>query len=305
MAYDDSHSSSRLVPGIKPPQQFSLGSNVLESWKIFKQRWHTYTILSELDVKPRNVQVALFIHSLADDALKVYNGFQFNTPDDSRTVSEVISKFEDFVVGEVNETYERYLFNSRCQQEGEVFDKFLSDLRSLVKTCGYCDNCQESMIRDRIVLGIKDSSVQTDLLKERKLTLDKCIDICKAAENASFKNKVLRPESANVNEVRYHKRYDNKPLKSEQSKSINAVTKECLFCGQKHFLKKDNCPAYGKKYNNCLQENHFAVKCPNVCENRNRSNAKFGDKCKTKRKSVGLHNVDDNESSSHAEWVKL
>ena len=116
MPDDNSTSSSGLVPGIKPPQQFSLGANVLESWKIFKQRWETYTVLSELSKKPRNVQVALFVHTLADDALKVFNGFQFNTPQDNRTVGEIISKFDDFVVGEVNETYERYLFNSRCQQ---------------------------------------------------------------------------------------------------------------------------------------------------------------------------------------------
>ena len=85
------------------------------------------------------MQVALFLHTLADDALRVYNGFQFDNDDSERTVNDIIEKFEDFAVGEVNETYERYLFNRRCQEEGEVFDKFLSDPRSLIKTCSYCN----------------------------------------------------------------------------------------------------------------------------------------------------------------------
>ena len=185
---DDRTSDIRLVPGIKPPQQFNLGSNILENWKIFKQRWKTYVILSHLESQPNEVQVALFLHTLADDALKTYNGFQFNTSDDSRTVEEIIEKFDNFVVGEIKETYERYIFNKRCQEEGEMFDRFLSDLRSLVKTCGYCNNCVNSMLRDRIILGIRDTSVQTELLKVRNLTLERCIDICKAAENASLKN---------------------------------------------------------------------------------------------------------------------
>ena len=189
------------MPGIKPPQQFSLGSNILEKWKIFKQRWKTYAVLSNLESQPAEVQVALFLHVLADDALKVHNGFQFDTDESHRKVSEIIDKFEAFAVGEVNETYERYLFNQRSQEEGELFDKFLSDLRSLIKTCDYCDKCNNSILRDRIVLGIRDSDTQTELLKVRKLTLEKCIDICRASENASIKNKVLHPENANVHKV--------------------------------------------------------------------------------------------------------
>ena len=149
MPSDDSseaNSNVKLVPGIKPPQRFNLGTNILENWKIFKQRWQTYAILSQLESQPAKVQVALYLHTLADDALRVYNGFQFDSDDSERTVNDIIEKFEDFAVGEVNETYERYLFNRRCQEEGEVFDTFLLDLRSLIKTCSYCNQCKNSLL---------------------------------------------------------------------------------------------------------------------------------------------------------------
>ena len=87
------------------------------------------------------MQVVLFIHTLADDALKVYNGFQFNTSDDSRAAQEIIGKFEEFAVGEINETYEKFIFNKCCHEEGEMFDRFLSDLKRMTfnHTSPFCD----------------------------------------------------------------------------------------------------------------------------------------------------------------------
>ena len=299
--------SSKLVSGVKPPNPFSLGSNLLDNWKIFKQRWKTYSILSQLDKQSKEVQVALFLHTLADDALKVYNGFHFSTPNDSRTVSEIIDKFDEFAVGEINETYERFLFNNRSQNEGELFDKFLSDLRSLIKTCSFCDNCRDSVLRDRIVLGIRDSLVQTELLKVRNLTLAKCIDICKASENASLKNKAFRPENAtSVNKVNLTKKGQSlKPKFSHVSDMSDSVVKECYFCPKKHEMKKEKCPAYGKKCSNCSQLNHFACKCPNSKEKKSGKSKKPQKSSKSKSSSSKVNQVLDSSSSlsSDDEWI--
>ena len=97
---------------------------------------------------------------MGDQALKTYNGFQFESDSEHRTVDEIMQKFESFAVGEVNETYERYVFNKRNQNEGETFESFLSALRMLNKSCHYCNNCVNSMLPDRIVLGINDNTTQ-------------------------------------------------------------------------------------------------------------------------------------------------
>ena len=62
-------------------------------------------------------QIAPFLHVLGDDALKVYNGFQFDTTEENRTVAEIIQKCDGFAVGEVNETYERFVFNSKPREK--------------------------------------------------------------------------------------------------------------------------------------------------------------------------------------------
>ena len=156
---DDPPSSSAVasksgIAGLKPPDKLSFQNSTQESWKLFKQRWSTYSVLSNTDDMPTKVQVALFLHCLDDDALKVYNGFTFTSPESDRTVNEIVDKFDAFAIGSVNVTYERYVFNNRSQLHKESFAQYLSDLRRLLKTCDFCTTCQPTILRDRIVLGI-------------------------------------------------------------------------------------------------------------------------------------------------------
>lgn len=74
----------------------------------------------------------------------------------------------------------------------------------LIKTCSYCEKCIDSLLRDQIILGLRDNQLQEQLLRERKLTLDKCIDTCRAAEYAQVERKEFRPEV--VNKIRHNKK---------------------------------------------------------------------------------------------------
>ena len=275
------------IPKVRQPERLVLGSSPVESWKLFKQRWTTYSVLSKVPALEREIQVALLLDCLADDALKTYNGFTFDTPEDQRTVTEIIAKFEEFAVGQVNVTYERYLFNRRKQAEEETFDAFLSDLRSLVKTCQYCDNCRNSLVRDRIVLGVNSPDVRSDLLKERELTLDKAIDICRSSESAAKQSSELKPEQVSKVAVKQKPRF-HKPRSKETPE------KDCKFCDSAHVMQKSACPAWGQTCKYCKEENHFASKCPK----RNRKSQH--------KKSKKVHQVRYSDSSSEADdWVSV
>ena len=163
------------VSGIRPPPVLQVDDNVNANWKLFRQKWTNYAIITLLNRQPAEYQVALLLHMVGDEALKVFNGFQFNTPVEQRTTAEIIEKFDPFAIGEVNETLERYVFNRRSQSSDERFEQFLADIRMLVKTCNYCNSCVRSIVRDRIVVGIYNEETQTALLKERNLTLDEAI----------------------------------------------------------------------------------------------------------------------------------
>lgn len=110
--------------------------------------------------------------------------FAFANDEENQELGEIIRAFKSYGIGEKNETYERYLFNKRQQEAGERFESFLASLRTLAKTCHFCQCMTDSLLRDRIVLGISDSQMRGRLVQERKLTLNGCIDICKSAETA-------------------------------------------------------------------------------------------------------------------------
>ena len=49
-----------------------------------------------------------------------------------------------------NRVSARYKFHQKVQQEGKSFEQFLTDLKLLVKDCGYGD--PDEMVRDRVVI---------------------------------------------------------------------------------------------------------------------------------------------------------
>jgi len=51
----------------------------------------------------------------------------------------------------------------------------------MARSCKF-EGMLESMIRDRIVFGIRDDSMRHKLLQIHDLTLKRAIDICKASE---------------------------------------------------------------------------------------------------------------------------
>ena len=66
------------------------------------------------------------------------------------------------------------IFNKRDQQSNETADAYYTALCTLAKTCNF-GNLEDNLIRDRIVMGIKDNSTRKKLLlsKSRSLRCNK------------------------------------------------------------------------------------------------------------------------------------
>ena len=253
------------IPGIRPPAPLLLDDNLADNWRIFRQTWDHYCILTGVDEHSVKYRVALLLHSLGNEALRVYNGFSFATPETDRTVDEILNRFEEFAVGAVNTTYERFLFNQRTQREGETVDSFIAALRLLIKTCNYCNDCADGILRDRLIIGIRHEETQKALLQERQLTLAQAGDICKAHENAASQGRVLRPTATdNIHGVtkktpkhQQKQKHQQKP----QQKQGTQPTIDCLYCGRQHPRDKLKCPAWEKTCSKCKGKNHFAKMC--------------------------------------------
>ena len=110
------------VAGLRPPQPLNVtDTNIAENWRLFRQKWQNYAVITNLHQQPRAYQVGLLLHTIGDEALKIYNGFKFDTADNARTVDEIVQKFEMFAIGEINEMggwIAKWVASSPCESHG-------------------------------------------------------------------------------------------------------------------------------------------------------------------------------------------
>jgi len=84
------------------------------------------------------------------------------------------------------------------------------------------------------------------------LTLVKTIEICSTREAATLHMKALKREEITkvkgmVKPKKHAKHRDQTKSKPLQSENLRTVTKKCHFCTQVHVMKKESCPAGGRR----------------------------------------------------------
>ena len=104
----------------------------------------------------------------AEDALSSTN----ISTDDRKSYAEVMAKFDGFFQIRKNIIYEGARFNRRIQEPDESVEQFITNLYHLAEHCEY-GNLSNKMIRDHIVVGIKDSTLSERLQLDPELTIEK------------------------------------------------------------------------------------------------------------------------------------
>ena len=110
------------------------------------------------------------------DALEVYNTFSWENKGDKRKVAKILEKFEAHCVPRRNIRWERHLFNTCSQCDGETTDQYVTDLKIKAQTCEFGE-LKDSLIRDRIVCGIRCDKTRSRLLREPDLALQRTVDM--------------------------------------------------------------------------------------------------------------------------------
>ncbi len=210
---DDTHVK---VTGVRLPAPLLTGPQARNDWIRWKEDWQDYAIVQDLHSKPDAVQCSLFRMALGTDGKKLLRSQPMpkkpdGTPMDPNKLATLLETMKIAIVGEVNVTYELYVFQTRVQQKGEPFDEFLLALRELMKTCDFCEHMTDHMLKSQVIRGVREDATRERLLQERQLTLAKCVDMCRAAESASTQ---ARDMASGTNaDVNWVSRY-GKPMSS-------------------------------------------------------------------------------------------
>ena len=253
-----------------------------KEFKRFKQHC-LFTFKGPLADKPELRQVNYLMTYMGDKGREVYSTFDWKPavpadeenhiaaqPAEDATLDGVFGKFEAYVAPKKNEIRATVAFNNRYQQSTEKFDNFVTDLKILVKACGYQE--EDRMIRDAIVLRARETVVREKCLdKGDELTLAKAIQIGQNQETAKESMKAMSQKAeTNLHAIKKTQRshnYGAKPKSgpdrgSDKKKQMSDKTFQCKKCGRKH--KPRSCPAWGTTCKSCGQKNHWLSHCPSA-----------------------------------------
>ena len=62
---------------LKPPGSLTLQGNVSENWRKWRQKFQFYLEATEYSEKGKKLQCSLLLHCIGEDAVEVYNTFDF------------------------------------------------------------------------------------------------------------------------------------------------------------------------------------------------------------------------------------
>jgi hypothetical protein len=144
---------------------------------------------------------------------------------------------------------------------------FIEALYELAETCQFGD-LKNELIRDRIVVGIRNASLSQKLMQDEKLTLDKAVKETKSSEVVKHHHNILHGDGGDgkINRLRKSKGR-NKPKSPENSKGEQTLKpsgtgkSQCYRCGKSPVHKREACPAINATCLKCKKQGHFAAVC--------------------------------------------
>ncbi|GLV46158.1 hypothetical protein CBL_02874 [Carabus blaptoides fortunei] len=173
----------KRLSGIKPPDNLQTDSDKSTSWKKWLQQFEWYTTAIQLNNKPAEVQAATFMALISLDAIEIYNSFNLSDAD-KNNLHIIKDRFKEYFAPKTNISSEGYIFFKIEQNEDELFNEFLTRIKTQASKCEF-GNLLNEMLKDKIVFGIKSYQVREKLLTEDNLDLTKATTICKTSEQAS------------------------------------------------------------------------------------------------------------------------
>ena len=273
-------------------------ANLTEAWRKFEQHAQLF-LAGPLSGKKETEKISFLLIWVGEKGRDIYNTWTL-TADEKKLLQTYFEKFKAHVKPETNIVFARYKFHIRSQRAEETFDKFVTDLKLMVKDCEY--DKPDEMVRDRIVIGVNSQKVREKLLEEgSQLTLQKSVTIAHNHELSQHQLKTMSEQTdlevkQEVHSIRH---------------SSRSFIKNCLFCGRGHPRKQ--CPAWGSDCENCGKKNHWKGQCEVASryaqKDRPRSSSRHRDKSYRKDSKKGrrrnVRQVELNSDSDESDGESL
>ncbi|UYV60392.1 SLC38A11 [Cordylochernes scorpioides] len=256
--------SVTLPARIQPPETFDFSTP--NEWPKWRKRFERYLVVSGMKKKEEADKIDLFMYLMGDRADDIFRTFKFEKEEEATKIDSVLKAFDSHFCVRKNIIYERAKFNSRIQEDREPVDEFITSLYKLADSCEF-EGLHEQLIRDRIVVGVRDKALSERMQLDSELTLEKAVKLVRQQEAVRQQQVDLqRPStSQKVNQVKFNSKKQSPKQQQQPSrkKEKSAKTRSrCPKCGGFNHREGQACRAEGQRCNLCSITGHFANCCP-------------------------------------------
>ena len=137
------------------------------------------------------VRVSTLLLVIREEAVKAFDMFAWAEGQRENKIMDVLAKFDEYCKPCTQVIYKLYCFNNCKQEPGEGISAYVSELHVIAKNCTHDKIILDEILRDRLVLGVRDEKIGEHLLQVNDLTLTKAKDICKASEQTGLQLKLI------------------------------------------------------------------------------------------------------------------
>ncbi|UYV63268.1 hypothetical protein LAZ67_2003589 [Cordylochernes scorpioides] len=183
-------------------RNFRLLDSTPNEWPKWRKRFERYLVVSGMKKKEEADKIDLFMYLMGDRADDIFRTFKFEKEEEATKIDSVLKAFDSHFCVRKNIIYERAKFNSRIQEDREPVDEFITSLYKLADSCEF-EGLHEQLIRDRIVVGVRDKALSERMQLDSELTLEKAVKMVRQQEAVRQQQVDLQRPSTNqkVNQV--------------------------------------------------------------------------------------------------------
>ena len=246
-----------------------------DNWPKWKKRFEQFRVASGLATEDESRQVNTLLYCLGEEADDVLASTNI-TDEGKKKYATVVEKFDAFFQVRKNVIFERARFNRRNQLDGESIEQYITVLYRLVDSCEY-GTLKEEMLRDRIVVGIRDQALSQRLQCDASLTLEKAKKKVRQSEAVAEQGLQLRGDGSKQSPIVIEQVKGSTPSKKPQTRrqatrslsakggasstTANTAKQTCTRCGKQKHDKGARCPAKDAICHKCNRKGHYSSQC--------------------------------------------
>ena len=255
---------------LKAPGKFDFSKP--DNWLKWKNRFEQFRVASGLKQEDGPRQVSTLLYCMGEEADSVLSSTNISEADREKYDS-VMAKFDDFFKVRRNVIFERAKFNRRVKLEGESIEQFITALYTLVETCEY-GTLRDEMIRDRIVVGVRNGALSERMQYEAGLTLEKAKQMARQKEAIAEQNSQLRGDGSKQSPIVIEQVKGNLSSQPQQRRRDSIARSDngrgrgtaprrpkCTRCGRSKHQNGARCPAKDAPCHKCNRKGHFSSQC--------------------------------------------